>query len=254
MGGFTWPYLMWHLKRNPVTWILDYILSSTHVQLLFFFWIFCTLFAILLVLKQSQKATTTIRKYFHAIVVMVFTSGIFIDVHFLYLSSIVGFCLMTLLEHMRFRRIEPISSILRNAFQLFQDEKDSGELILTNIYLLAGVALPLWLSPDLNLENPLTLLSGVMCIGIGDSFASIIGSKFGKVKIFNTEKTLEGLLASVLSQIAFIQLLQTATLVQMNALIVIPIVITSIIEAFTTQVDNVALPFVMYILMRICVK
>lgn len=161
---------------------------------------------------------------------------------------------MTLLEHMRFRRIEPISSILRNAFQLFQDEKDSGELILTNIYLLAGVALPLWLSPDLNLENPLTLLSGVMCIGIGDSFASIIGSKFGKVKIFNTEKTLEGLLASVLSQIAFIQLLQTATLVQMNALIVIPIVITSIIEAFTTQVDNVALPFVMYILMRICVK
>ena len=60
-------------------------------------------------------------------------------------------------------------------FQAFKDEKDQGDLVLTNIYLLAGVSLPLWLSADLSNDNPLTLLSGVLSIGIGDAFASIIG-------------------------------------------------------------------------------
>ena len=52
-------------------------------------------------------------------------------------------------------------------FQVFQDEKDQGELVLTNIYLLAGVSVPIWLSADLSNDNPLILLSGVLCIGKG---------------------------------------------------------------------------------------
>ena len=74
---------------------------------------------------------------------------------------------------------------------MFKDDKDQGDLVLTNIYLLAGVSLPLWLSASLMKDNPVTLLSGVLSIGIGDAFASIIGSKIGRYRLMNSEKTLE---------------------------------------------------------------
>ena len=67
---------------------------------------------------RNGKASTATRKYFHALVVIVYTSGIFIDVNFLYLSSIVGICLMGLLEHMRLKNIEPVSSVLKNAYKV----------------------------------------------------------------------------------------------------------------------------------------
>jgi len=163
---------------------------------------------------------------------------------------------MVLLEHMRFKNIEPIASLLNSSFQAFKDEKDQGDLVLTNIYLLAGVSLPLWLSADLTNDNPLTLLSGVLSIGIGDAFASIIGSKFGRYRLLNTDKTFEGLVASIVSQFAFIKSLELFNLVSISQKIAVnlSIMIVSATEVITTQVDNIALPFLMYSLMRLFVK
>ena len=141
-------------------------------------------------------------------------------------------------------------------FQMFKDDKDQGDLVLTNIYLLAGVSLPLWLSASLMKDNAVTLLSGVLSIGIGDAFASIIGSKIGRYRLMNSEKTLEGLVASILSQIAFIKLLEVFNLilVEQKIAVILAIMIVSITEVITTQVDNIALPFLMYSLMRLFVK
>jgi len=127
---------------------------------------------------------------------------------------------------------------------------------LTNIYLLAGVSLPLWLSADLANDNPLTLLSGVLSIGIGDAFASIIGSKIGQYRLMNTEKTFEGLIASIVSQFAFIKSLELFNLVSNPQKIAVnfSIMIVSTTEVITTQVDNIALPFLMYSFMRLFVK
>ena len=55
--------------------------------------------------------------------------------------------------------------------------------------------------------------SSSLSIGIGDSFASIIGSNFGKNRLINSKKTLEGFLASILSQIAFIRILEVFDLI-----------------------------------------
>merc|ERR1719266_2010642 len=191
----TIPYLWLHLQSNPIQWVVNYIFNSQNVLTLFVLWTIYTLIAIIFVIKpRSENANTITRKYFHAMIVFVYTSGTLIDVNFLYLSSIVGLCAMILLEHMRYQNMEPVSSYLNKIFQVFTDEKDQGDLILTHIYLLAGVSLPLWLSADLNDDNSLILLSGVLCTGIGDAIASIIGSKFGKCHILNTNKTIEGFL------------------------------------------------------------
>ena len=76
--GLTLPYLWIRLMRNPVGWIIEYIWTTRHLLLLFFLWILCTLAAVLLVTKRSAKASTAYRKYFHALIVIVFTSGVFI--------------------------------------------------------------------------------------------------------------------------------------------------------------------------------
>ncbi len=249
--GFLLPYLWWSLKRDPIAWVIHYILASKKLMLLFAFWGLCGLLAIVIVMKQKTLATTSVRKYFHALVVIVFTSGCLVDPHFLYLSSVVVLCLMLLLEHIRFRKLEPIASLLKEAFAMFQDEKDQGQLVLTNIYLLVGVSLPLWLMSDLS-GNPLPLLSGVLSLGVGDSFASIVGSRIGRIKLWGSDKTFEGLVASILSQLVFVAILHYFQLTLVTPLTMIPIIVVSSVEAITSHVDNLVLPFLMLILMLKC--
>ncbi len=249
MGGAL-PYLWIKLQRDPVFWVLNYIWSHPGTLFLFVFWMGCTLLAIAIVRIQDTKATTTVRKYFHALVVAVFTSGVLVDPGFLYLSTIVSLCLMSLLEYMRLHKIEPVATILEKSFGMFQDEKDTGKLVLTNIYLLAGAALPLWICPDVNKAQPLTLLSGVISIGIGDSFASIVGSRYGRKKLFGTRKTLEGLMAAIFSQLVFVKGLEFLNLLTIHVSsfhIVTVVIVVSLTEALTTQIDNIALPLLMYL-------
>ena len=44
-------------------------------------------------------------------------------------------------------RIGPFGESIHSALEVFLDEKDSGPLILTHVYLLLGFAVPLWLYP-----------------------------------------------------------------------------------------------------------
>ena len=117
--GLALPYLWLHLQSNPIQFVLNYIWKSQNVLTLFVMWTIYTVIAIIFVMKpRRENANTITRKYFHAMVVFVYTSGTLIDVNFLYLSSIVGICVMVLLEHMRSQDIEPVSSHLNNVFQV----------------------------------------------------------------------------------------------------------------------------------------
>lgn len=68
----------------------------------------------------------------------------------------------------------------------FRDKQDEGDLLITHIYLLAGCSMPVWLQGVKftclgdNGWNLLCALSGVLSVGVGDTFASIGGSAFGK--------------------------------------------------------------------------
>jgi len=246
--GITLPVLFSTLKRNPIAWTLQTIFASNESKLLLLLWGVCTLLALHIVAQQDSRGITTItRKYFHFLVVVVFTSGVMVNRSLLYLASIVGLSVMILLEHMRFAKIQPVANIISAAFKTFQDKNDRGDLILTNIYLLVGVSLPLWLTPDLEKADPLLLLSGVLSIGIGDSFASIFGSKFGRTIIPQTQKSVEGMMASILAQLVFVKALN----MELNLVLVFGICVVSIVETLTTQVDNLVLPFVMYIVLKL---
>lgn len=73
--------------------------------------------------------------------------------------------------------------MLNEHLLIFKDAQDS-ELLLTPIYLLVGIFLPLMVSCwDVGSFQPtLAIFAGVAAVGVGDSMAAIVGSKFGVTK------------------------------------------------------------------------
>lgn len=145
------------------------------------------------------------------------------------------------------------------AVSSFIDEKDAGNVALTPIYLLVGCACPLWIhnSPcdltDAAGFELLPLLAGILSIGVGDTFAGVIGSRFGKHKWPNTQKTVEGTLASILAQNLFIGILYALSLISLNvkvcAICEFAIIANALVESRTDQVDNLVLPILTYVLL-----
>lgn len=138
--------------------------------------------------SKGRESNTRVRKIFHILIVLVFIPGLIYQCTFLFVASGVALALLVVLEVARVIQLPPLNGILQQAVKAFIDEKDAGAVALTPIYLLVGCSLPLWIHPtpcDLTDSagfQLLALLSGVLSVGIGDTAASVIGSKFGRLK------------------------------------------------------------------------
>ncbi len=97
----------------------------------------------------------------------------------------------------------------------------------------------------------MALLSGVLSLGVGDTAASLIGSRYGSHHWPGTSKTIEGTCAAVISQLITTVVLTTCAHVHFTRLagILAAIITTSLLEAFTSQIDNVVLPVFMHTLL-----
>lgn len=166
-----------------------------------------------------------------------------------------------LVQVVRLESVEPLSTIIGRAFAPFLDEKDHGALILSHIYLLVGVASPLWLTPcplgEMSIgqwpaspRSVLPLLSGVLAVGLGDTAASVGGTYMGRRKWAGTKKTVEGSLCGVAAQMVGVAGLAGAGVVAMTfpawGRLVVAVGLVAAIEALTDQVDNIVLPLLLY--------
>lgn len=152
----------------------------------------------------------TRRKVFHGIMVAMLLPSIFIDPCFIALALSLILAIFLLLDLFRASQLPPISKPLTRFLAPYVDGRDHrGPIIVSHIFLLIGCAIPLWLSLaaaprhgkdpwagwDTTVRD-LSMVSGVICVGMGDAAASLIGRRYGKTKWYWAGgKSLEGSLA-----------------------------------------------------------
>ncbi|XP_051961443.1 dolichol kinase-like [Xyrauchen texanus] len=267
--GLLVPWLSLLTQHHPITWLLNFLTQSNTRLWLIAFWAALVLLAVAVVMHQNShrsseskkhQVSTTVRKYFHFLTVLTFAPGLALDRPLLHLAAVGCLSAFLFLEFVRYFRIRPLGPPLRRLLNLFLDERDSGPLILTHIYLLLGIALPLWLSPEpctpkggLGGAGGLVPYAGVLAVGVGDTVASVFGSTVGEIRWPGTKKTFEGTASSVFAQIiAVVIFLIADSSINLNASyswVVGSITMVAMLEAFTSQIDNLLLPMYLYILL-----
>lgn len=127
---------------------------------------------------------------------------------------------------------------------------------MTHIYLLLGIVYPFIYFFGLATGKPQQIgmfydkaFAGVIVLGIGDSFAAIVGKTIGKIQLFGQKKTLEGLLAFLASSMAFVKVFNWVAernnenaMLELDDWFYFKLLLVGLIETTTTQVDNLLLP------------
>ena len=244
---------------NPLSYIASLLTKS--VSFLIAYWVLLLLVSVAVVVwntdynTQSGRAfvpNIVIRKFFHFVAVLIFVPGIHFEPDFTKFASGVAIVILLICEYLRIFKIYPFGEILDRYMLSFVDERDCGKVILTHIYLLFGFSLPVWLFP-FNSESPLCILlpySGVISVGIGDSFASIIGSLYGISRIPGSSKTYLGFAACTTCQFLFSIVLVICLHGYVPLLdcakILAAVCFTAAMECVTSQIDNLILPPFLY--------
>lgn len=193
----------------PIPTLSDSFPSPANVRLIVvgYCLIILTIGITIVVNLTAYVEVDTRRKVFHGVMVAMLLPTIFIDPCFLSLALIIILALFLLLDLFRASQLPPISRPLTHFLAPYTDGRDHrGPVIVSHIFLLIGCAIPLWLSLAgisrigsghwRGWETPsrdLGMISGVVCVGMGDAAASLIGRRFGKTKWYwGGGKSLEG--------------------------------------------------------------
>lgn len=152
----------------------------------------------------------TRRKVFHFMMVAMFAPSIYVDPTFAALALSIVLALFLLLDLLRASQLPPLSKPLASFLAPYVDGRDlRGPVVISHIFLLIGCAIPLWLSLGSlprsgagymeGWEVPtreVAMVAGVVCVGLGDAAASLIGRRYGHRKWYwGGGKSLEGSIA-----------------------------------------------------------
>lgn len=160
---------------------------------------------------SSSVVTPTVpliilRKFYHLLIFFLLYPPQLLDREFVSLALSAASGIFVLIEQLRAPRLRllfiNVGEYLDKFLSKFTDQRDSGIWIKTHQYLLIGCAIPIWLSHILSdsIHNPIILqFSGILVLGLGDTFATIVGLRFRGIRWYNTKKTLSGTLGGILS-------------------------------------------------------
>ncbi|KAI7891798.1 uncharacterized protein EV154DRAFT_216684 [Mucor mucedo] len=270
--------------ENPFMWTLDFLYMSPSRMFLCLYWsltVITTVVVWVLILdfvpqstqnerpffgsnngaegKALTSALNKKRKLFHALSVIMFVPGVLFELAFLQLAFGVALSGFIYLEYLRYFAVWPWGKSLHVFLTEFIDNRDLGPVILSHIYLLLGCASPVWLGSS----NVLASLSGILALGFGDAAASLVGKRYGRCRWPGTKKTVEGTLAFIVAVfISSLLIMYSSALIGvddatrfvasagrsewLNYSLVITL--TALLEAFSTQNDNIIIPLYMYTL------
>jgi dolichol kinase len=208
-----------HQKERPLSPIEHFrhvILGEANTRLVLAAYCACTIvLGLLSVFSLSAVVEVdTRRKVFHGTMVAMLLPTIFIDPCFVSLALSLVLAIFLLLDLIRASQLPPLSKPIARFLTPYVDGRDlRGPVVVSHIFLLIGCAIPLWLSlagtrrvgeapwEEWNVgERDVSMLAGVVCVGMGDAAASLIGRRYGRRKWpWAGGKSLEGSLAFALA-------------------------------------------------------
>lgn len=174
------------------------------------YWAGVIVIGLTIVFRLTSYEVDTRRKIFHFTMVAMFLPMIYVDPTWCALALSIALAIFLLLDLLRASQLPPLSKPISNFLQPYTDGRDHlGPVVISHIFLLIGCAIPLWLSlaslPRSGTgmmkgwEVPtreLSMVTGVVCVGLGDAAASLCGRRWGKHKwCWKGGKSLEGSVA-----------------------------------------------------------
>jgi dolichol kinase len=175
------------------------------------YWLAIIVVGLAIVFRLSSiYEVDTRRKVFHFMMVAMLLPSTFVDPTYAALALILMLAIFLLLDLFRASQLPPLSKHLAYFLTPYVDGRDlKGPVVISHIFLLIGCAIPLWLSlaslPRIGKDHlvgwevptrEVSMVSGVICVGMGDAAASLIGRRYGRRKwAWGGGKSIEGSVA-----------------------------------------------------------
>ncbi|KAK4044777.1 dolichol kinase sec59 [Parachaetomium inaequale] len=175
------------------------------------YWLLTILTGLAIVLRLSPVyEVDTRRKVFHFMMVAMFLPTTYIDPCYVALALALMLAIFLVLDLLRASQLPPLSRPIARFLTPYVDGRDlRGPVVVSHIFLLVGCAIPLWLSLAAlprstegatgGWEVPwreVSMVSGVVCVGLGDAAASLVGRRWGVRKwLWGGGKSVEGSVA-----------------------------------------------------------
>eukprot|EP01137_Pigoraptor_chileana_P035913 Opistho-2@30664 len=249
------------LGMDPFVWTAEFVVFHPTRLMLSGYWaMFVVLFIVALQLPSfaahvARTRNIIVRKYFHALAVLMFVPGYILDPDFTRLAMGVALAGFVFVEFLRSARVPPFGISLNSFLSQYADARDAGPFILTHTYLLLGCAIPMWMEGVVGESSsllPSAGLAGVLTLGVGDALASVVGTAYGRTRWRGTSKSIEGSLASLVGQLLVAVVVCSAHpacgigLRERGPLRAVgegfALLCGCVLEAVTDQIDNIVLP------------
>lgn len=175
------------------------------------YWLAIIIVGLAIVFRLSSVyEVDTRRKVFHFMMVAMLLPATYVDPTFAALALSLMLAIFLLLDLFRASQLPPLSKSLAYFLTPYVDGRDlKGPVVISHIFLLIGCAIPLWLSlgtiPRTGTDylsgwevpiREVSMVSGVVCVGMGDAAASLIGRRYGRRKwLWGGGKSIEGTIA-----------------------------------------------------------
>ncbi|CAL5357098.1 unnamed protein product [Camellia sinensis] len=246
--GPIWMQLVQDFHVHPLLWVINFVFSEPHKRLsLCIYWVALICVSVQRfynISKNSKIERILLRKYYHLMAPK-----------FLDLAFGAALAVFLVLEIVRVWRIQPLGPLVHHFMNAFTDHRDSDLLIVTifhsywAVHFLSGCLLG-------SMIDLLPLLLEFEPWNWRYNGASMVGHKYGVLRWSKTgKKTVEGTAAGITSVLAacsvLLPLLATTGYIftQHWFSLLIAVIVSGLLEAYTAQLDNAFIPLVFYSLL-----
>lgn len=232
------------LGEHPITWLVSFIKATELRFDIFRIWLAISLFLVPITLEVTEKwELQWKRKIWHFIVFAMLLYPLIVDPELVKLALIGLGGLFMVAEVLRITKLPPCGPQLLYLIQPFQDSRDEqGPMVISYLFLICGVALPIFFNNS---------VAGLICLGVGDAAASVVGKTIGQVKWFDGKKTVEGTMAFIfLSTLAMYLYKYFGGVDYSWNTIFMSCVFTAILEGLSEVNDNLMAPIFMFTMLE----